>query len=73
MRAAFAVAAEAQGEGEWPSEEQFGRRVVEAIVTRQEGLASAESSRILDLVGQFADDRTRALASRLKASLTTFA
>jgi uncharacterized protein (DUF2336 family) len=73
MRAAFAVAAEAQRESEWPSEEQFGRRVVEAIVTRQAGLAPLESSKILDLVERFADDRTRALASRLKGSLTAVA
>jgi hypothetical protein len=73
MRAAFAVAAEAQGESEWPSEEQFGRRMVEAIVTRQEGPTPLEISKILDLVGAFADDRTRALASRLKGSLTAVA
>jgi uncharacterized protein (DUF2336 family) len=73
MRAAFAVAGEAQGESEWPSEEQFGRRVVEAILTGQEGLAPLQSAKMLDLIGQFADDRTRALANRLKGSLTAVA
>jgi len=73
MRAAFAVAAEARGEPEWPSEEEFGQRVVEAILTRQEGVAPLQDAKMLDLVGQFADDRTRALANRLKGSLTAVA
>jgi uncharacterized protein (DUF2336 family) len=73
MRAAVAVAAEARGESEWPSEELFGRRVVEAILTGQEGVAPLQGSKMLDLVGQFADDRTRALANRLKAGLTAVA
>jgi uncharacterized protein (DUF2336 family) len=73
MRAAFAVAADAEGESEWPSEEQFGRRVIETILTRQEGLAPQQSAMMLDLVGQFADDRTRALANRLKGSLAAVA
>jgi uncharacterized protein (DUF2336 family) len=73
MRAAFAVAADAESESEWPSEEQFGRRVIETILTRHEGLAPQQSAMMLDLVGQFADDRTRALANRLKGSLTAVA
>jgi uncharacterized protein (DUF2336 family) len=73
MRAAFAVAAEAQGERAWPNEEQFGRRVVETILTRQERLGPQQSAEMLDLVGQFADDRTRALANRLKGSLAEVA
>jgi uncharacterized protein (DUF2336 family) len=73
MRAAFAVAADAESESEWPSEEQFGRRVIETILTRQEGLAPQQSAMMLDLVGQFADDRTRALANRLKGSLAAVA
>jgi uncharacterized protein (DUF2336 family) len=73
MRAAFEVAAEARRESEWPSEDQFGRRVVEAILTRQEALAPLQGAKMLDLVGQFADDRTRALANRLKGSLTAVA
>ena len=73
VRAAFAVAAEAQGESAWPSEEQFGRRVVETILTRQEELAPQHGAMVLDLVGQFADDRTRALANRLKGNLSAVA
>ncbi len=60
-------------ESAWPSEEQFGRRVVEAILTRQEELAPQQGAKMLDLVGQFADDRTRALANRLKGSLSAVA
>ena len=70
MRAAFAVAAEARDEEDWPSDEQFGRRVIEAILTGQEGLAPSQGAKTLELVGQFADERTRALALRLKGSLT---
>ena len=73
LRAAFAVAAGARGESEWPSEEQFGRRVLEAVVTGQEGQAPLQSAKMLDVIGQFADDRTRALAMRLKGSLTAAA
>ena len=51
MRAAFEVAAEARRESEWPSEDQFGRRVVEAILTRQEALAPLQGAKMLDLVG----------------------
>jgi uncharacterized protein (DUF2336 family) len=73
MRAAFAVAAEAQGQAAWPNEEQFGRRMVETILTRQDGLKPQDSAMMLDLVGRFADDRTRALANRLKGSLSAVA
>ena len=51
----------------------FGRRVVETILTRQERLGPRQSAEMLDLVGQFADDRTRALANRLKGSLAEVA
>ena len=73
MRAAFAVAAEARSESEWPSEEQFGRRLVEAILIWQAGAEPLQGAKMLDLVGQFADDRTRALANRLKAGVAAVA
>jgi hypothetical protein len=47
--------------------------VVETILTRQERLGPRQSAEMLDLVGQFADDRTRALANRLKGSLAEVA
>ena len=73
LKAAFAVAAEAHHEAAWPNEEQFGRRIVETLLTRDASMSQKQSAMVLDFVGRFADDRTRALASKLRANLSAVA
>jgi uncharacterized protein (DUF2336 family) len=49
--------------------EDFGRRMIEVLMTRYESLPREERPKQLDFVGRFAADRTRLIARRLKADL----
>jgi uncharacterized protein (DUF2336 family) len=69
LLAACDVAREETQEGVRLPPEDFGRRMIEVLMTRYEALPSAERPRQLDFVGRFAADRTRLIARRLKADL----
>lgn len=53
--------------------EEFGRRVVEALMTGFPDMAGQERARLLELVSRFTEGRTRALAHRLKERLAQVA
>ena len=69
LQAACDVAADEAEEGIALDAEEFGRRLIEALMTRYEGLPQKERSRHLEYVGRFAADRARVIAKRLKADL----
>jgi uncharacterized protein (DUF2336 family) len=53
---------------EMPAED-FGRHVVEALMTSFPDMAAPERARLLELVSRFTEGRTRALAHRLREKL----
>lgn len=48
---------------------EFGRQVIEALMTRYAEMPMPERTRLLDYVGRFAEDRVRTVAKRLKSDL----
>jgi len=69
LRAACDVAAEEREEGIVLDAEGFGRRLIEALMTRYEAMALKERAKHLDFIGRFAEDRVRLIARRLKADI----
>jgi uncharacterized protein (DUF2336 family) len=69
LRAACEVMTEAKAEGIAINSGTFGRRLLEALMTRYESMPAQERSKQLDFVGRFAEERVRAIAKRLKADL----
>lgn len=69
LQAACDVAREERQEAVRLPPEDFGRRMIEVLLTRYEKLPMAERPKQLDFVGRFAADRTRHIARRLKADL----
>jgi uncharacterized protein (DUF2336 family) len=69
LQAACDVAREENHEGVRLPPEDFGRRMIEVLMTRYDSISSAERPQQLDFVGRFAADRTRLIARRLKADL----
>ena len=69
LQAACDVAADEVEEGITLDSEEFGRRLIEALMTRYEALPLKERGKHLEFVGRFAADRARVIAKRLKADL----
>ncbi len=69
LQAACDVATDEQEEGIKLGADDFGRRLIEALMTRYEALPLKERTRHLEYVGRFAADRARVIAKRLKADL----
>ncbi len=69
LQAACDVAREERQDGIRLTPEDFGRRMIEALLTRYESLPMAERPKQLDVVGRFAADRVRLIARRLKSDL----
>jgi hypothetical protein len=69
LRAAADVAADLARERVPLQPEEFGREVIEALMTRYAEFSMAERTKLLDHVSRFADDRVRAVAKRLKSDL----
>lgn len=69
LQAACDVAAEEIEEGVTLDAEEFGRRLIETLMTRYEALSPKERTRHLEYVSRFAADRARVIAKRLKADL----
>lgn len=69
LQAASDVMADEAEEGVTLDSEEFGRRVIEALMTRYETLPLKERARHLEYVGRFAADRAKLIARRLKADL----
>ena len=49
--------------------EEFGRRLLEALMTRYENLSSADRTKQIEYLGRYGDDRVRKIARRLKADM----
>lgn len=69
LQAACDTAREEREEGLQLSADDFGRRMIEILMTRYEALPMGERPNQLDYLGRFASDRTRLIARRLKADL----
>ena len=69
LMAACDVMKDAREEGLVLDPESFGRRLIEALMTRYENMQSAERSKNLEFIGRFAEDRVRKIAKRLRADL----
>jgi uncharacterized protein (DUF2336 family) len=69
LQAAVDVARDEDEEGIKLSADDFGRRIIEALMTRYEAMPGRERARHLDYVSRFAADRPRLIAKRLKADL----
>lgn len=69
LQAACDVAHEARQQRHDLHPEEFGARLVERLLTSYEAIPLAEQPRHLDVVGRFAAERTRQLASLLKSDL----
>jgi uncharacterized protein (DUF2336 family) len=69
LQAACDVALDEHEEGVKLNADDFGRRLIEALMTRYEAMALKERTRHLDFVGRFAAERARIIARRLKADL----
>jgi len=69
LQAACDVAADEVESGLRLSAEEFGARIIELLLTRYEAISPAEQPRNLDFVGRYAAEKTRHLASRLRADL----
>lgn len=69
LQAACDVAREEMQDNIRLTPDDFGRRMIEVLLTRYETLPLTERPRQLDYVGRFAADRPRLIAQRLKADL----
>ncbi len=69
LQAACDVALDEHEEGITLNTDDFGRRMIEALMTRYEAVPLKERTRHLDYVGRFAAERPRLIARRLKADL----
>lgn len=63
------VVLEAREEGLNLGRESFGRRLLEALMTRYEMLAPHDRAKQIDYVGRFAEERVRKIARQLKADI----
>jgi len=69
LQAACDVANDEREENITLDAEGFGRRLIEALMTRYESMPLKDRARYLELVGRFAEDRVRIIAKRLKADI----
>ena len=69
LQAACDVALDEHEEGITLGADDFGRRLIEALMTRYETMPLKERTRHLEYVGRFAAERSRLIAKRLKADL----
>jgi uncharacterized protein (DUF2336 family) len=69
LKAACDVHVEAKEEGLPLDPEAFGRRVLEALMTRYENMGSSDRAKQIEYLGRYGEDRIRKIAKRLKADL----
>ena len=69
LQAACDVAHDEREEGMALDAEGFGRRLIEALMTRYESMPLKDRAKHLEFVGRFAEDRVRIIAKRLKADI----
>ncbi len=69
LQAACDVADDEREEGIALDAEGFGRRLIEALMTRYESMPLKDRAKHLEFVGRFAEDRVRIIAKGLKADI----
>jgi hypothetical protein len=69
MKASCDVYAEAREEGLPLREDEFGQRVLEALMTRYEQLDQNERAKQIEFIGRYGEERVRKIAKRLKADM----
>ncbi len=69
IKAACDVYSEAREEGLPLREDEFGRRVIEALMTRYEQLDEKERAKQIEFIGRYGEERVRKIAKRLKADM----
>jgi uncharacterized protein (DUF2336 family) len=69
LRAAAEVGRECREEGLRANAENFGRRLIEALMTRYENMSMHERTKHLEIVGRFGAEQVRMIARRLRADL----
>ena len=69
IKAACDVYAEARDEGIPLREDEFGQRVLEALMTRYEQLDQNERAKQIEFIGRYGEERVRKIAKRLKADM----
>jgi uncharacterized protein (DUF2336 family) len=69
LQAACDVARDEMEEGVALDSESFGRRLIEALMTRYPMIPLKERAKHLEFIGRFAEDRVRIIARRLKADI----
>lgn len=69
LQAACDVAREEAESGVLMTADDFGRKLIEILLTRYEAIPMAEQPRNLDVLSRFAGERTALLARRLKADI----
>ncbi|PZF76787.1 hypothetical protein DK847_09955 [Aestuariivirga litoralis] len=69
LQAACDVAADEREDGLNHSADEFGAHIIETLLTRYAAMPPAEQPRNLAFLGRYAAERTRHLATRLKADL----
>jgi uncharacterized protein (DUF2336 family) len=69
IKAACDVVADAKDEGLPLDTEEFGRRVLEALMTRYEFMNSNERTKQIEFIGRYGSERVRKIAKRLKADM----
>ncbi|QIG51575.1 DUF2336 domain-containing protein [Nordella sp. HKS 07] len=73
LRAAGQVERELRDAKRILSDESFGRRLIEQIMTGDGAMSAAERAKYLDIVGRYSSDRVRVIASRLREGLVSAA
>jgi uncharacterized protein (DUF2336 family) len=69
VAAACDVVREVQAEGYQISQEVFGRRMLEALMTRYEFLSPADRAKQIEYLGRYGEERVRNIARKLKHDL----
>ena len=69
LQAACDVAADEQEADLRLSADEFGTRIIKELLTRYEAMPVAEQPQHLEFLGRYAAERTRQLATQLRAEL----
>lgn len=73
LRAAGQVERELRDAKRLLSDENFGRRLIEQVMTGDGAMSAAERAKYLDFVGRYSGERVRVIASRLREGLVSAA
>lgn len=69
LKAACDVVVDAKDEGLPLETDEFGRRVLEALMTRYEQMNSTDRAKQIEYLGRYGSERVRKIAKRLKADM----